>query len=77
MNQKQVSISFNTAIAIVVANMIGAGVFTSLGYQAAGTPSVFPLMMLWVIGGVIALCGALSYGEMAGLFPRSDRKSVV
>lgn len=71
MNQKQVSISFNTAIAIVVANMIGAGVFTSLGYQAAGTPSVFPLMMLWVVGGVIALCGALSYGEMAGLFPRS------
>ncbi len=64
-------VTFRTAVAIVVANMIGAGVFTSLGYQAAGTPSVFPLMMLWVVGGIVALCGALSYGEMAGLFPRS------
>jgi len=64
-------VTLRTAVAIVVANMIGAGVFTSLGYQAAGTPSVFPLMMLWVVGGIVALCGALSYGEMAGLFPRS------
>jgi len=64
-------VSFNTAIAIVIANMIGAGVFTSLGYQAAGTPHVFPLLALWLIGGVVALCGALNYGELASLMPRS------
>lgn len=72
MNQKQVSISFNTAIAIVVANMIGAGVFTSLGFQiGGGIESIFPLLMLWVVGGIVALCGALSYGELASLMPRS------
>lgn len=70
-NNSTGKVTFRTAVAIVVANMIGAGVFTSLGYQAAGTTSVFPLMMLWVVGGIVALCGALSYGEMAGLFPRS------
>ncbi|MCU0447821.1 MAG: amino acid permease [Microscillaceae bacterium] len=70
-NQSRGLISFNTAIAIVVANMIGAGVFTSLGYQAAGIQSIFPLLMLWLVGGIVALCGALSYGELAALFPRS------
>lgn len=69
-NQKG-QVSFNTAIAIVVANMIGAGVFTSLGYQAAGIQSIFPLLLLWVVGGIIALCGALCYGELAALMPRS------
>jgi APA family basic amino acid/polyamine antiporter len=64
-------VSFNTAIAIVIANMIGAGVFTSLGYQAAGTPHIFPLLALWLIGGIVALCGALNYGELASLMPRS------
>jgi len=64
-------ISFQTAIAIVIANMIGAGVFTSLGYQALGLPSSFPLLLLWLVGGIVALCGALSYGELAAMFPRS------
>ena len=68
-NLKQVG--FSTAIAIVIANMIGTGVFTSLGYQAAGFQSIFPLLMLWLVGGVVALCGALSYGELAGMMPRS------
>lgn len=64
-------ITFYTAISIVVANMIGTGVFTSLGYQAAGIQSIFPLLMLWLVGGIVALCGALSYGELAGMMPRS------
>ena len=51
--------------------MVGTGVFTSLGYQIAGTPAVFPLLLLWVVGGLIALCGALSYGELAAALPRS------
>ncbi len=60
-----------TASSVVVANMIGTGVFTSLGYQAAGFQAIFPLLMLWVIGGIVALCGALSYGELAAMMPRS------
>ena len=51
--------------------MIGTGVFTSLGYQLVDIQSIFPLIMLWVIGGVIALCGALTYSELATAYPRS------
>lgn len=51
--------------------MVGTGVFTSLGFQVGGTPSIFPLLMLWAVGGVVALCGALCYGELAAAMPRS------
>ncbi|HIL83495.1 MAG TPA: amino acid permease, partial [Pseudomonadales bacterium] len=47
--------SFTTAIAIVIANMIGTGVFTSLGFQLLDIQSTSVLMMLWLIGGVTAL----------------------
>ena len=60
-----------TGIAIVVANMVGTGVFTSLGFQVLDMQSGFALLMLWVVGGLIALCGALSYGELAAALPRS------
>src|SRR5271154_6258009 len=69
------------AAALVVSNMIGTGVFMSLGWQVAGftqpdgtsmlTGSVFPIIMLWVVGGVLALCGALCYAELATALPRS------
>lgn len=64
-------ISVLAGISIVVANMVGTGVFTSLGFQVLGIQSGFALLMLWVVGGVIALCGALSYGELAAAMPRS------
>src|SRR4051812_12902918 len=51
--------------------MIGTGVFTSLGYQVVDIHSGFALLMLWVVGGVVALCGALCYGELAAALPRS------
>src|SRR5262245_512834 len=60
-----------TAIALAVASMIGIGVFTSLGFQVRDLPSGFTLIMLWVVGGVIALAGGLSYAELAAAFPRS------
>jgi basic amino acid/polyamine antiporter, APA family len=65
------SVTFTTATAIAVADMIGIGVFTSLGFQVKDIPSGFALIMLWVIGGMVALCGALSYAELATAFPRS------
>ncbi|OUJ71592.1 APC family permease [Hymenobacter crusticola] len=64
-------IGLYTGIAIVVANMVGTGVFTSLGFQVIGIQSGFALLMLWAVGGLIALCGALSYGELAAALPRS------
>lgn len=60
-----------TATAIAVADMVGIGVFTSLGFQVQDIQSAFSVLMLWVVGGVVALCGALSYGELAAALPRS------
>lgn len=65
------SVGLFTAISIAVANMIGTGVFTSLGYQVVDIKSIFALIMLWVVGGVVALCGALAYGELGAALPRS------
>jgi APA family basic amino acid/polyamine antiporter len=75
------SVSVWPAAALVVSNMIGTGVFMSLGWQISGftrpdgssllTGSVFPIIMLWIVGGVLALCGALCYAELATALPRS------
>lgn len=56
---------------IVIANMIGAGIFTTSGLlmQDLGNPIV--MLMLWIVGGVIALCGALSYGELGASIPKA------
>ncbi len=64
-------VSLLTATAVVVANMIGTGVFTSLGYQVGGLPSGFAIVVLWAVGGLCAFCGALAYGELAAALPRS------
>jgi len=65
------TVSTFTATCIVVANMIGTGVFTSLGFQVGGLPSGFVIMLLWVAGGICALAGALCYAELAAALPRS------
>ena len=71
MNQSTRKIGFYTATSLVIANMIGTGVFTSLGFQVTGITDGFALMMLWLIGGVVSLCGALVYGELGSLYPNS------
>jgi len=63
-------ISGLTATNIVVANMIGTGVFVSLGFQVISIHSDFAIMALWVIGGLLSLCGALCYAELAVALPR-------
>ncbi|GAL84732.1 hypothetical protein MYP_1960 [Sporocytophaga myxococcoides] len=60
-----------SAICVVVASMIGTGVFTGLGFQAAGIKSVSALLLLWLISGVVTICGALTYAELATHMPRS------
>lgn len=65
------AVSTSTAVAIAVADMIGIGVFTSLGFQVYTIQSGFSLVMLWVVGGITALCGALSYAELGAAFQRS------
>ena len=60
-----------TAICIIAANMIGTGVFTSLGFQILGIQSTSTLLLLWVAGGIVAICGALTYAELAISMPKS------
>lgn len=62
---------FWTAVALVVSNMVGTGVFTSLGFQLQAVPSAFCALSLWALGGVLAACGALTYAELAAAIPRS------
>lgn len=56
---------------LVIAGMIGAGVFTTSGFTLAtvGTPA--RVMVCWAIGGILALCGAVAYGRLAKLLPES------
>jgi len=56
---------------IVVANMVGAGIFTTSGLLLAGLHDPVLLIILWVAGGIIALCGALSYAELGVAMPEA------
>ena len=66
------NVSVFVATAIVVADMVGVGVFTSLGFQVKDIPSGFSILLLWVVGGIVALCGVFCYGELGAMFPRSS-----
>jgi APA family basic amino acid/polyamine antiporter len=65
------AVGLTACAALVVANMIGTGIFTSLGFQLAEIPSHPAIMLLWVLGGILALSGALSYAELSAALPRS------
>jgi APA family basic amino acid/polyamine antiporter len=56
---------------IVIANMIGAGIFTTSGLLMTGLKKPLLMLSLWAVGGLIALCGALSYGELGAAMPRA------
>ncbi len=62
---------FSTVTAVVIANMVGTGVFTSLGFQLLEIRSGFVLLMLWLVGGIVAFCGAMTYAELGAALPRS------
>lgn len=63
--------SFSVAVTVVIANMIGTGVFTSLGYQVGPIPSGFAILFLWLVGGIVSLCGAFCYAEIATSLKKS------
>ncbi len=60
-----------TAISIVIANMIGTGIFTSLGFQVLELRTGFALLFLWLLGGISSLIGAMAYAELGTAMPRS------
>ena len=64
-------IGTKVAFALVISNMIGTGVFTSLGFQLADIKTTPGILLLWILGGVIAIGGAFSYAELGAYFGRS------
>jgi APA family basic amino acid/polyamine antiporter len=60
-----------TAICVVVANMVGTGIFTSTGFMAANLPSSKWILLCWIAGGTIALAGAICYAELATRIPEA------
>lgn len=61
-------IGWKTAAAIVVSNMIGTGIFTTLGFQLSDITNTYSIFLLWVIGGILALFGAFCYAELGSHF---------
>lgn len=60
-----------TLVALVIGNMLGAGVFTTSGFALADLGSPVLVLLAWFVGGLVAFCGALSYGALARLMPVS------
>jgi APA family basic amino acid/polyamine antiporter len=59
------------AVLLVVGNVVGAGIFTTSGFLAGEVPQPLWFVGIWVLGGLLTLCGALTYAELAGMFPRT------
>jgi amino acid transporter len=60
-----------SAVAVLVGSTIGSGIFRTPASVAGRVDDVPLFLTAWVIGGVVALCGALTYAELAAAFPRS------
>ena len=58
-----------SAVAILVGSTIGSGIFRSPAGIAAHLPGPFPMLSLWVFGGLVVLCGALTLAEVASAYP--------
>jgi basic amino acid/polyamine antiporter, APA family len=60
-----------SAVAVLVGSTIGGGIFRTPAIIAERVPAPLPMFGVWTLGGVLALCGALTYAELAAMFPRS------
>ncbi len=69
-------LGLSITVAVVVASMVGTGVFTSTGYLAHLVHDPATLLIAWVVGGVLALCGAASYAELGSMMPRAGGEYV-
>jgi len=64
-------IGWRSAAAVVVANMIGTGIFTTTGFMARDLGSALTILATWIAGAMIALCGALAYAELGAALPEA------
>jgi APA family basic amino acid/polyamine antiporter len=61
---------------LVVANMVGTGIFTTSGFIMAELGNAQAMLLCWFVGGLFALCGALCYGELGAMFPKAGGEYV-
>jgi APA family basic amino acid/polyamine antiporter len=65
------ALGLGSATLFVIGSVIGSGIFLTTGSMAAVLPSASLILLAWVLGGVIALCGGLTYAEMGAMYPKS------
>ncbi len=75
-NELRRELGLFSAIMLVVANMVGTGIFTTTGFIMQEVGSPWAMLASWLIGGLIALFGALCYGELGALFPQAGGEYV-
>jgi APA family basic amino acid/polyamine antiporter len=71
MDELKRQLGLGTATSVVIANMIGAGIFTTTGIMLGELKSGGLVLLGWLLGGLIALAGALCYAELATMMPRA------
>ena len=69
-------IGLRSAMMLVVASMIGAGIFTTTGFQAQDLGHPGYIFLLWLVGGILAFCGALCFGELGAAMPEAGAEYV-
>ena len=65
-----------SVVLVIVANMVGTGIFTTSGYTIQSLGDSWLLLGVWLLGGVIALAGALSYAELGARLPHAGGEYV-
>ena len=75
-NALQRHVSLRSGTLLVLANIIGAGIFTTTGYQAADLGNPGFIFLLWFLGGLLAICGALCYAELGAAMPHDGAEYV-
>jgi APA family basic amino acid/polyamine antiporter len=69
-------LSLFSATVLVVANMVGTGIFTTSGFIIQELPNPWAMLACWAVGGLFALAGALCYGELGARYPRAGGEYV-
>jgi APA family basic amino acid/polyamine antiporter len=64
-------LGFGFGLSVIIGNTIGAGIFRTPGTIAEHLPNVWLFLAVWVVGGIYALLGAISYAELGAMIPRA------
>ena len=64
------------ATCLIIANVIGSGIYTTPGFLARDLGSPFAVLSIWIVGAVLAFAGALSYSELGAMFPEAGGEYV-